>query len=79
MLKLFKKDASEQSIMMGVHQPQTELFSYQVNLDRRIRADHPLRRIIEAGKTFSHRGQWQFVVWGWGIKPKKLPKTIPAP
>ena len=31
--------------MMGVHQPQVELFSYQVNLDKRIRADHPLRRV----------------------------------
>ncbi len=30
---------------MGVHQGQTELFSYQVNLDKRVRADHPLRRI----------------------------------
>jgi transposase len=31
--------------MMGINQPQVELFSYQVNLDKRIRADHPLRRI----------------------------------
>ena len=31
--------------MMGVHQPQAELFSYKVNLDKRVRADHPLRRI----------------------------------
>jgi len=31
--------------MMGVHQPQVELFSYQVNLDKRVRADHPLRRV----------------------------------
>lgn len=33
--------------MMGVQQPQKELFSYQVDLDRRIRSDHPLRRISE--------------------------------
>lgn len=33
---------------MGVHQPQKELFSYQVNLDRRVRADHPLRRVAQA-------------------------------
>ncbi len=26
--------------MMGVHQPQVELFSYKVNLDKRARADH---------------------------------------
>jgi transposase len=31
--------------MMGTHQPQEELFNYQVNLDKRVRADHPLRRI----------------------------------
>lgn len=31
--------------MMGTHQPQKELFNYQVNLDKRVRADHPLRRI----------------------------------
>lgn len=30
---------------MGTHQPQDELFSYRVNLEKRIRADHPLRRI----------------------------------
>lgn len=31
--------------MMGTHQPQNELFNYQVNLNKRVRADHPLRRI----------------------------------
>lgn len=31
--------------MMGTHHPQNELFNYQVNLDKRVRADHPLRRI----------------------------------
>jgi hypothetical protein len=34
--------------MMGIHQPQPELFSYQVNLEQRIRADHPLRRVAQA-------------------------------
>lgn len=34
--------------MMGIHQPQPELFSYQVNLEKRIRADHPLRRVAQA-------------------------------
>jgi transposase len=39
--------------MMGVHQPQVELFSYQVNLDKRVRADHPLRRVAaEINFTF---------------------------
>ena len=34
--------------MMGIHQPQPELFSYQVNLDQRVRLDHPLRRVARA-------------------------------
>ena len=33
--------------MMGQHQPQNELFSYSVNLDKRVRCDHPLRRILQ--------------------------------
>jgi transposase len=31
--------------MMGVHQSQSDLFSYSVQLDKRVRADHPLRQI----------------------------------
>src|SRR3990172_9474011 len=31
--------------MMGTRQPQKELFNYQVDLDKRIRVDHPLRRV----------------------------------
>lgn len=31
---------------MGVHQPHEELFSYKVNLEKRVRADHPLRRVL---------------------------------
>jgi len=31
--------------MMGQHEGQKELFSYQVDLERRVRADHPLRRV----------------------------------
>lgn len=34
--------------MMGQQQPQGSLFSYQVNLDKRIRCDHPLRQIQQA-------------------------------
>jgi len=30
---------------MGTHQPQKELFSYRVDLDKRVRADHPLRKL----------------------------------
>jgi transposase len=34
--------------MMSVHQPQSELFSYKVNLEKRVRADHPLRQVKQA-------------------------------
>jgi len=34
--------------MMGRHEGQKELFSYQVDLDRRVRVDHPLRAIRAA-------------------------------
>jgi transposase len=34
--------------MMGTHDAQKELFSYQVDLDRRVRADHPLRAVRSA-------------------------------
>ena len=30
---------------MGIHPPQKELFSCGVDLDRRVRTDHPLRRL----------------------------------
>jgi len=31
--------------MMGINQPQKDLFSYQVDLDKRVRQDHLLRKI----------------------------------
>ena len=34
--------------MVGSQQPQKELFSYQIDLDRRVRSDNSLRRIREA-------------------------------
>ena len=33
--------------MMGLHQPQEALFSYRINLDHRLRPDHPLRRVAQ--------------------------------
>ncbi|HEV2665458.1 MAG TPA: IS1182 family transposase [Blastocatellia bacterium] len=33
--------------MMGIHQPQAALFSYRVNLEHRVRPDHPLRRAAQ--------------------------------
>ncbi len=38
--------------MMGTHKEQDGLFSYCVNLDTRVRADHPLRAVLE-GVDFS--------------------------
>jgi transposase len=35
-------------LMMGLHQSQNQLFSYRVNLEHRVRRDHPLRRIAAA-------------------------------
>jgi hypothetical protein len=37
--------ASDFSNMMGQLEGQKELFNYQVDLDRRVHADHPLRRV----------------------------------
>ena len=31
--------------MMGTHELQKDLFSYQVELDKRVRDDHPLRQV----------------------------------
>jgi transposase len=33
--------------MMGSQEPQKEMFSYQIDLDRRVRSENPLRRIRE--------------------------------
>jgi transposase len=43
--------------MMGIHQPQDELFSYQVNLEKRVRPDHPLRRVVQAVDFSFARGE----------------------
>ena len=34
--------------MMGVNETQKELFSYRVDLDKRVRAEHPLRKVAAA-------------------------------
>ena len=34
--------------MMGRQKEQQSLFSYRINLDQRVRADHPLRRVAGA-------------------------------
>jgi transposase len=43
--------------MMGIHQPQPELFSYQVNLEKRVCLDHPLRRVAQAVDFTFVRGE----------------------
>jgi transposase len=53
--------------MMGIQEGQKEMFSYQVDLDRRVRADHPLRAIRgaidfsfvrqEVAHFYGHNGQ----------------------
>ena len=35
------------SSMMGKHDEQKELFSYRIDLDKRVRADHPLRAVLD--------------------------------
>lgn len=34
--------------MMGQQKSERELFSYAVNLEKRVRSDHPLRRVAAA-------------------------------
>jgi transposase len=51
--------------MMGERDPQKQLWSYQVNLDKRVRSDHPLRRIKETLELDFVR---QEVVQFYGIK-----------
>jgi transposase len=43
--------------MMGSRDPQKQLWNYQVNLDKRVRSDHPLRRIDEVLKLDFVRGE----------------------
>jgi transposase len=43
--------------MMGEQLPQDSLFSYQVNLEKRVPADHPLRRVRQAVDFWFVRGE----------------------
>jgi hypothetical protein len=43
--------------MMGERDPQAPIWSYRVNLDKRVRSDHPLRRINEVLDLSFVRGQ----------------------
>lgn len=65
--------------MMGIHQPQPELFSYQVNLEKRVRLDHPLRRVAQAIDFTFVRGEVAGLYGGNGnesVDPAVLMKMM---
>ena len=52
--------------MMGTHQAQDQLFNYQVNLEKRVRRDHPLRRISAVlDLSFVRPAVQQVLRWQW--------------
>jgi transposase len=61
--------------MMGRHEGQKELFSYEVNLDRRVRADHPLRA-IQAAVDFSFVRQEVADCYGYNGNESIDPEVI---
>jgi transposase len=61
--------------MMGQHSGQKEMFSYQVDLDRRIRADHPLRA-IRAAIDFSFVRQEVAHCYGYNGNVSTDPEVI---
>ena len=60
---------------MGTHDGQKEMFSYQVDLDRRIRADHPLRA-IRAAIDFSFVRQEVAHCYGYNGNVSADPEVI---
>ena len=63
--------------MMGERDPQAPMWSYRVNLDKRVRSDHPLRRINEVLDLSFVRGQ---VAHTYGRRGNKSvpPRNHPA-
>lgn len=61
--------------MMGRHEGQKELFSYQVDLDRRVRDDHPLRA-IRAAVDFSFVRQEVARCYGYNGNESVDPEVI---
>lgn len=61
--------------MMGRHEGQKELFSYQVDLDRRVRGDHPLRA-IRAAVDFSFVRQEVAGCYGYNGNESVDPEVI---
>jgi hypothetical protein len=52
--------------MMGYQKQEGELFSYAVNLEKRVRADHPLRRVAAAIDFKFVREEVAAVLWQQG-------------
>jgi transposase len=61
--------------MMGRHEGQKELFSYQVDLDRRVRADHPLRA-VRAAVDFGYARQKVAHCYGYNGNESVDPEVI---
>lgn len=61
--------------MMGIQSGQQEIFGYQVDLDRRVRADHPLRA-IRATIDFSFVRHEVAHCYGYNGNPSADPEVI---
>jgi hypothetical protein len=61
--------------MMGRHEGQKELFNYGVDLDRRVRSDHPLRA-IRAAVDFSFVRQEVAGCYGYNGNQSIDPEVI---
>jgi hypothetical protein len=72
--------------MMGEGDRQAPMWSYRVNLDKRVRSDHPLRRINEVldlsfvrgqvAHTYGRRGNKSVILYGllpnWPVLLRKM-------
>lgn len=59
--------------MMGQQDSQKDLFTYNIDLDRRVRGDNPLRQVAaaidfsfvraEVAHTYGHNGNCPLILW----------------
>jgi len=61
--------------MMGQLKPQQELFSYAINLEKRVRSDHPLRRVQERVDFGFVRGEVEHL-YGYNGNESVPPEVI---
>ena len=71
---------------MGEREPQAPLWNYRVNLDKRVRRDHPLRRINEVldlsfsvkqvAHTYGRRGNKSVILSVWNRKAWALFRSM---